>query len=105
MYLATNGGLKKWNGTAWSPVTGLPQGGTLALAIDTDADPGVVYVGMQTHGVYVSRDDGATWTAFNEGLGNLSVTELAVSNSPTRTLYAGTIYGGVWSIGIDSMNQ
>ena len=105
VYVATNGGLQKWNGAAWSAVTGLPSAPTIALAIDTSSNPGAVYVGTTTHGVYVSRDNGVTWTSFSEGLGNLYVTELAISNGPTRTLYAGTAYGGVWSIGIGGINQ
>ncbi len=34
VYVATNGGLQKWNGTAWSTATGLPSVPTIALAID-----------------------------------------------------------------------
>lgn len=105
VYVATNGGLQKWNGAAWSAISGLPSAPTIALAIDTSGNPGAVYVGTTTHGVYVSRDDGVTWTSFSEGLGNLHVTELATSNGPTRTLYAGTAYGGVWSIDISSVAQ
>lgn len=105
VYVATNGGLQKWNGAAWSAATGLPQAPTIALATDRSSNPGAIYVGTTTHGVYVSRDDGATWTPFNEELGNLYVTELEISNGPTKTLHAGTAYGGVWSIDISSKAQ
>ncbi len=42
---------------------------------------GTIYVGVGKHGVYCSSDHGTTWTAFNDGLTNLSVGALVVSSS------------------------
>jgi photosystem II stability/assembly factor-like uncharacterized protein len=71
-------GSRKWI-TATMPVT--------ALAVDP-ADPAVVYVAAQ-RGVYRSSDAGASWHAFNAGLGDADVRTLAFDPAG-RTLYAGT---------------
>ena len=78
-------------------MTGLPTDDITALAIDRSTTPGIIYVGTGEDGVFVSEDGGNTWTSFNEGLGNLSITKLAISASLPKMLYAGTAYGGVWS--------
>ena len=47
------------------------------------------------HGIYVSRDGGATWQSFNEGLRHLGVFSLELD--PGRgILYAGTRGGGIY---------
>src|SRR5262249_11018488 len=51
-----------------------------------------IYAGTQFAGVQLSRDRGAHWSAFNEGLGNLSVLSLAIDGTG-RHLYAGTRSG------------
>ena len=55
------------------------------------------YVGTGKEGIFVTYDRGMTWTAFNEGLGNLAISQLSMSASKTRMLYASTAYGGVWA--------
>jgi photosystem II stability/assembly factor-like uncharacterized protein len=97
VYAATNEGLWKRDGSDWTELTGLPTDDITALAIDRSTSPGTVYVGTGEDGVFVSQDGGSTWIPFNEGLGNLSVTKLSISASQPKMLYAGTIYGGVWS--------
>jgi len=97
VYAATDEGLLKWDGAAWTNSTGLPTDDITALAIDRDTSPGTVYVGTGEDGVFVSQDGGNTWMPFNEGLGNLFITKLAISDGQPRMLYAGTEYGGVYS--------
>ncbi len=97
VYAATGEGLMKWDDSGWMEVAGLPTNDVTAVAIDRSAGPGTIYVGTGGHGVFVSDDRGSTWAVFNEGLGNLDITKLAVSASQPRILYAGTAYGGVWS--------
>lgn len=96
VYAATDEGLMKWDGSSWTKLTGLPTEDITALAIDRSTSPGTVYVGTGEDGVFVSEDGGGTWAPFNEGLGNLSITKLAISASQPKMLYAGTAYGGVW---------
>jgi len=81
-------------------LTGLPTDDLTALAIDRSTTPGIVYVGTGEDGVFVSQDGGSTWLPFNEGLGNLSITKLAISASQPKILYAGTAYGGVWKFAL-----
>jgi photosystem II stability/assembly factor-like uncharacterized protein len=51
-----------------------------------------IFVGTAGHGIYLTSDSGNTWTAKNSGLGNLTVTSMALSGT---TIFAGT-YGGVY---------
>jgi hypothetical protein len=51
---------------------------------------------MIPNGVFVTSDRGNTFLPFNEGLGNLCVTKLAISEGLPKILYAGTALGGVW---------
>lgn len=56
---------------------------------------GRLYVGTWGFGVFTSTDNGATWSAINNGLGaNLMVTGLTIA--PDNSVYAGTFYGGVF---------
>jgi hypothetical protein len=96
VYAATDEGLMKWDGSDWAKLMGLPTEDVTSIMIDRSETPGIVYVGTAEKGVFASQDGGSTWRGFNEGLGNLSVTKLAISPSPPRTLYAGTAYGGAW---------
>jgi photosystem II stability/assembly factor-like uncharacterized protein len=102
VYVAASDGLWRWNGSGWTKLTGLPTDDITALAIDRFVSPGIIYVGTEEEGVFVSRDGGNTWTTFNEGLERLSVTKLAISASQPKILYAGIRYGGVWSTALDS---
>ncbi|HKD10704.1 MAG TPA: hypothetical protein VKE50_01460 [Thermoanaerobaculia bacterium] len=58
-------------------------------------DSQLLYAGTLAHGVYRSPDGGESWSAFNSGLTDLSVSSLALSASGAR-LYAGTNTGGVF---------
>jgi PKD repeat protein len=96
VYAATSAGLMKWDGLAWAQLTGFP-GLVTALAIDRTTQPSTVFIGTSYHGVHSSQDAGGTWTPSNEGLGTLSIQKLTLAYGPNRTLYAGTVYGGVWA--------
>jgi len=80
--------------------TNLPTDYIQAVAIDRSESPNVVYIGTDGMGVFVSKDDGASWTPMNDGLGSLSITSLEVSESQPKVLYAGTSKRGVWSMTI-----
>jgi photosystem II stability/assembly factor-like uncharacterized protein len=97
VYAATEQGLRKWDGSDWTELAGLPTDDITALAIDRSTNPGILYAGTGENGVFASEDGGITWTSFSEGLGNLSITKLAISASRPKMLHAGTSYGGVWS--------
>jgi photosystem II stability/assembly factor-like uncharacterized protein len=58
-------------------------------------DRNLLYAGTLARGVYRSVDGGQSWSAFNSGLSDLSVSALALSASGTR-IYAGTNSGGVF---------
>ncbi len=104
VYAVTDQGLMKLEGYGMSrELTGLPADDIMDLAIDNSTSPGIVYAGTWGYGVYVSEDGGSTWTPLNEGLENLYITKLAVSETEPKMLYAGTDYGGVWSTTIPGL--
>jgi hypothetical protein len=72
------------------------------LAVDRSSNPGTFYVGTGEEGIFISQDGGDTWTPFNEGIEALSITELGISTTQPKMLYAGTSYGGVWSVMLES---
>jgi len=96
VYAATDEGVMKWDGSSWTKLAGPSTDDITALAIDRSTRPEIIYAGTGEDGVFVSEDGGSIWNPFNEGLGNLSITKLAIGASQPRTLYAGTAYGGVW---------
>jgi hypothetical protein len=97
VYVAASDGLWKWNGADWSKTAGLPTDNIFAIALDRSTNPEVIYLGAGGQGVFVSSDGGSTWIPFNQGLGNVSVTKVAISGSQPKILYAGTADDGVWS--------
>ena len=49
-----------------------------------------LFVGTQNEGIFISRDKGKTWAAYNTGLGNLTIRRFAAID---HRLYAGTNAG------------
>jgi hypothetical protein len=54
-----------------------------------------VFAGTWGGGVYLSTNNGTSWTQVNSGLGNTNIHSLGVSGT---NLYAGTIGSGVWRL-------
>jgi len=101
VYVATyDEGVKKWDGSVWRQLSGLPEDNITSLAIDRDVYPEAIYAGTSKNGVFVSADGGSSWTTFNDGLVNIEITKLALGNTQPKRLYAGTKNGGVWSIDV-----
>jgi hypothetical protein len=104
VYVATSDeGVKKWDGSVWRQIHGLPEDNISSLATDRDVNPEAIYAGTSKNGVFVSDDGGSTWTSFNDGLVNLEITKLALGDAQPKRLYAGTKNGGVWSIDVSSL--
>ncbi|MBL0174019.1 MAG: hypothetical protein IPP94_01935 [Ignavibacteria bacterium] len=82
-------------GASWSDAgAGLPDLPTSAVAIDPDV-PNTVYAGND-YGVYVSRDGGAQWMAWSDGLPS-AVIAMDLSVSPAnRALRVATHGNGVY---------
>jgi len=70
--------------------TNLPSG-TAVNALATNGAH--LFAGTAFNGVFLTTDDGATWTAVNNGLTTSDIRALAVSGT---TLFAGTYGGGVF---------
>jgi photosystem II stability/assembly factor-like uncharacterized protein len=103
IYIALLNGLWRWDGANWTEYTNLPTDDITAVAVDRTASPNIVYAGTDGMGVYSSNNGGMSWTALNTGLGNLYITELQVGGGNPKVLYAGTEYGGVWTLHLSSV--
>ncbi|MHC4639178.1 MAG: WD40/YVTN/BNR-like repeat-containing protein [Planctomycetota bacterium] len=101
VYVAAGDSLWRWDNPDWITLSGLPTDNITALAIDRSTSPGIIYVGTEGSGVFVSIDGGSSWTSFNEGLGSLFVTKLAISATQPKMLYAGTSNDSVWNRSIN----
>jgi photosystem II stability/assembly factor-like uncharacterized protein len=86
---------KTWNGLD-SPSNGFADVPTKVIAVDST--DGHIYAGTYW-GVYVSTDNGSTWTKFGAGLPNAVVDDIAIQYS-THTVRVGTHGRGVWQIDV-----
>ncbi len=73
--------------------TNLDSGNVMCFAISPDAGGNNLFAGDGWDGVFLSTDDGDSWTAVNFGLEDSSVYALAVKGS---YLFAGTYHGRVF---------
>ena len=82
IYVGTTGGVFKTTnaGQAWHRASsGMPpQTEIRSLAVAT-SQPSTVYAGTQAHGLYRSRDGGASWMFASPGVGTGTVPAIAVS--------------------------
>ena len=73
----------------WTPIG--PYGGTLRAVVFHPSQPGTVWVGTETNGVFLSLNGGEGWAPVNQGLPSdfiRSVTFLDLSTAGHPTLYA-----------------
>lgn len=88
MYRSLNGA------DTWTPAdAGLPAQATASALIFSPAAPNTVYAGIRTsggslHGVYVSIDGGANWSAANAGFATAEIRALAVDPTNAQVVYA-----------------
>jgi hypothetical protein len=91
-------------GQNWTDISGsdpdpnrrLPDLPTYSMAVDPRVTPNVLYVGNDS-GVYISTDEGVTWSRFQTGLPNAQVADLKL-NTDLNLLVAATHGRGVWQI-------
>ncbi|MDT7041366.1 hypothetical protein [Candidatus Nitronereus thalassa] len=65
-------------------------------------DAGTIYAGSFGHGVFVSHDQGDSWTAMNAGLDDRFILCLAIDQQ--GAVYAGTVRGGVFRTNKDGVS-
>ncbi|HYB01407.1 MAG TPA: hypothetical protein VED37_14405 [Ktedonobacteraceae bacterium] len=87
VFVSVNTEVKKWMG-----IRGLPQDSYSSLAFDLNA-PHMIYVASEHHGIYVSANDGTTWTATNNGLPQGIVIHAITFDSVEHQLWAATSQG------------
>jgi photosystem II stability/assembly factor-like uncharacterized protein len=91
LYIGTTRGffVSHDGGAHWTQNHTIPRGGVSAVALNPN-NPSVLYAGGADIGVVKSLDDGATWTAADNGLTNRAIRVLALAPMTPETLYAGT---------------
>ena len=96
LYVATEKGLFVSSDSAqsWHAITAsnLPTDSYIALTVDFSA-PGVIYVATATHGIFVTTNDAATWTAINTGLPAAITINGLTYDSDRHQLWAATSAG------------
>jgi photosystem II stability/assembly factor-like uncharacterized protein len=87
-------------GHSFSPKgTGLPSGFesvNTGFLLVNPKDPRVLYTGFEYVGVFKSTDAGESWFPINLGLGDLTITGLAMDPESPDTVYAATWYRSVY---------
>ncbi len=82
LYKSTDGGVS-WEEHDWGSA-----GSIRSIVIDPQ-NPSTLYIGT-SDGVYMSEDEGLTWSSLNDGLTDKRVGALAVGSGSPRFLFAGT---------------
>ncbi len=78
----------------WTQDLTTPTGVWQHCVIVNPTNEQIMYVGTDGNGVYKSTDGGATFTAANTGLTNLTVFNMAISASNPNVIYLGTSQTG-----------
>jgi len=91
LFAATEKGVYKYDGSSWS-LTNLKDIDVHAITSDGNS----LIAGTWGKGVFISKDDGKTWSELNENLTNLVIQSLAFNKK--GDLFAGTVGGGVFKM-------
>src|SRR3990172_259509 len=73
-----------------------PYGGNVRTIALDKSNESIIYLGLETAGVWKSIDAGATWNPVNQGLPDLRVQVAKVDPVLNNVVYVGTRYGGFY---------
>jgi hypothetical protein len=57
-----------------------------------------LFAGSYDKGIFMSVNGGESWIEFNDGLSTKEISALAIDPKEPDCLYAGTRYGGIFTI-------
>jgi uncharacterized repeat protein (TIGR01451 family) len=93
IYKTTDGGAN-WSSSSNGLLVTPPGGMAIAPSISSIAinriTPSTLYAGTLQGGIFKSTNGGASWTASNNGLSNVSVRDIAVDHTAPNTMYVAT---------------
>lgn len=69
---------------SWSPGQG-----RVNVVVEDPTNPSVIYVGGPNGGLWVSRNDGSTWTPLTDYLPRIGIGAIAIDPKNTKTIYLG----------------
>lgn len=90
---AGNGGIYKStnNGTIWTKKkTGLPLNEGIQDLVEHN---GILYASIYRNGIYISLDEGETWSPINSGINTLTFYNIGINGS---NIYGGYANGGIY---------
>ena len=76
--------------SSWTSLGPSNSGGRTRVIVPDPSQPGTLYAGAVSGGVWKSTDGGTSWNALDDLMGNLAVCALAMDPSNGSRLYAGT---------------
>ncbi len=68
---------------------------TITAIVVSPQDPDIIYIGMQSAGIFKSIDGGVSWTPTQQGIANAQILSLVINQQDSNTLLAAT-QGGVF---------
>ena len=92
VFAATEKGVYKFNGSSWI-LTSLSGKDVHTLT----SKSGIIYAGTWGFGVYMSSDNGTTWTSINNGFGGFLAIQ-ALTMVSNGDLFASSIGGGIFKL-------
>ena len=95
VFLSTNNGTSwKQVNTGWTDTANTGYTAVLTLAVSPNGAGGTnLFAGTYGSGVFLSTNNGTSWTQFDSGLMNIHVCAIAVSGT---NLFVGTYYSGIF---------
>lgn len=96
VYVGTDEGPKLYIDGLWREPFHFSSTKVYDVAVDTLADPPVIYIGTWGSGLRFSADGGVTWEQFADDPFEDYIYSLDIGYDSVTYLYVGTVYNGVW---------
>lgn len=86
----TTGTIAGLDSTKWTSIGPGNIGGRVRAIAVHPTQPTTIFIGSVSGGIWRSLDDGRTWAAVDDNMGNLAITSIQIDSTNPRVMYAGT---------------